>query len=251
MSNLSVFRFDGNGVRIILINEEPWFVAKDLCLILDIKNVSDALSRLDADEKGIGSIYTPGGNQDMAIVSESGMYTLVLGSRKSEAKAFRKWVTAEVLPQIRKTGSYGQKTTHNLEWFDRLKLYRRHTKIPTGWFSIFEEMCSHLMADFEDAGYSLPMGSVPDISVGKHFCQYMREQGHNTNDPALVRKYKHHYPDGRVVDANIYCIDLLPLHRVWFEKTYVQVHLGKYLKSKDKAALPSLCKMLGLPEGAE
>ena len=107
------------------------------------------------------------------------------------------------------------------------------------------------MADFEDAGYSLPMGSVPDISVGKHFCQYMRAQGHDTNNTTLVRKYKHHYPDGRVVDANIYCIELLAMYRVWFEQTYVQVHLAKYLKSKDKAALPSLCKMLGLPEGAE
>lgn len=178
MSNLSVFRFDGNSVRIVLVEGEPWFVAKDLCMILEIKNVSDALGRLEGDEKGIGLIYTPGGNQEMAIVSESGMYALVLGSRKPEAKSFRKWVTDDVIPQIRKTGSYSQKNTYNLEWFDRLKLYRRNTKIPTGWFSIFEEMCSSLMADFEDAGYSLPMGSVPDISVGKCFCNHLRSLGH-------------------------------------------------------------------------
>ena len=106
MSSLTVFQFDGNSVRVINRGGMPWFVAKDLCLILDIRNVSDALSRLDDDEKGIASTDTLGGKQDMTIVSESGMYALVLSSRKPEAKPFRKWVTSEVLPSIRKTGSY-------------------------------------------------------------------------------------------------------------------------------------------------
>ena len=106
MSSLTVFQFDGNSVRVINRGGMPWFVAKDLCLVLDIRNVSDALSRLDDDEKGIASTDTLGGKQDMTIVSESGMYALVLSSRKPEAKPFRKWVTSEVLPSIRKTGSY-------------------------------------------------------------------------------------------------------------------------------------------------
>ena len=251
MSNLSVFRFDGNSVRIVLVEGDPWFVAKDLCMILEIKNVSDALGRLEGDEKGIGLIYTPGGNQQMAIVSESGMYALVLGSRKPEAKSFRKWVTADVIPQIRKTGSYSQKNTYNLEWFDRLKLYRRNTKIPTGWFSIFEEMCSSLMADFEDAGYSLPMGSVPDISVGKCFCNHLRSLGHGlTPGNGLIQEYQHHYPDGRVVTANIYNDSLLSDYRRWFKETYRTEKLPAYLKGKDPKALPSLCQVLGLPEGS-
>ena len=74
MSNLAVFDYNSNFVRIIEQNGEPWFVAKDLCLILSIRNVSDALSRLDDDEKGIHAVDTPGGKQDLAIVSESGMY---------------------------------------------------------------------------------------------------------------------------------------------------------------------------------
>ncbi len=161
---------------------------------------------------------------------------------------FRIWANRTLKNVLEKRGVGFQ---HNFEWFERLKLYRRHTKIPTGWFSIFEEMCSGLMADFEDAGYSLPIGSVPDISVGRCFCQYLREKGYDTNSPSFVRKYQHRYPDDRIVDANIYCIDLLPMFRLWFERTYVQVHLVKYLKSKDRQALPSLCKMLGLPEGSE
>lgn len=105
--NLSVFVYNAQEVRTIMIDGEPWFVAKDVCEILSIKNSSDALSRLDDDEKGLASTDTLGGKQDLAIVSESGMYALVLRSRKPEAQPFRKWVTSEVLPSIRKTGGYG------------------------------------------------------------------------------------------------------------------------------------------------
>lgn len=146
---------------------------------------------------------------------------------------------------LQKGGSY------NLDWFDRLRLYRSKTKIPTGWFSIFEEMTWNLMADFEDAGYILPPGSVPDISVGKCFCQHLRENGFSTEDPDTVRKYTHHYPDGRVVSANIYRDSLLPDYRRWFKDTYRLHQLPKYLKGKDPKALPSLCSILGLPEGTE
>ena len=143
------------------------------------------------------------------------------------------------------------KQTHNLEWFDRLKLYRAKTKIPTGWFSIFEEMTLGLMADFEDAGYALPLSSVPDISVGKCFCSHLRGLGVQTTDPANVRKYRHHYPDGRQVDANIYSDRLLPEYRRWFKEAYRLHQLPRYLKDKDPNALPTLCGILGLPEGAE
>lgn len=107
MNSLTVFNYNSNFVRIIDQNGEPWFVAKDLCEILGIENSRQALTRLDEDEKNtvILNDGTPG-NPNTAIVSESGMYALVLSSRKPEAKPFRKWVTAEVLPSIRKTGQY-------------------------------------------------------------------------------------------------------------------------------------------------
>lgn len=108
MSNLSVFNFESNEVRVVLVNGEPWFVAKDTCDILGISNVSQALSRLDDDERST-IILNEGinaGNPNTNIISESGMYGLVLSSRKPEAKPFRKWITSEVLPSIRKTGSY-------------------------------------------------------------------------------------------------------------------------------------------------
>lgn len=93
-------------VRVVMRNNDPWFVAKDIAECLEISNVSDACSRLDDDEKAIGKADTLGGSQDLLIVSESGLYTLIMRSNKPEAKQFRKWVTSEVLPSIRKTGKY-------------------------------------------------------------------------------------------------------------------------------------------------
>lgn len=97
-----VFDYKNRNVRIVLIDEKPWFVAKDVCDILEIKNVSDTLAKvLDEDEKGIETIYTLGGQQEMSIVNEPGLYSLLLRSRKPEAKDFKRWITHDVLPQIR------------------------------------------------------------------------------------------------------------------------------------------------------
>lgn len=104
---LRVFDYrDGRQVRTVIKDGEPWFVAKDVCEILDIGNPSMALSRLDEDEKGLSLIDTPGGPQKMAVVNEPGLYALILTSRKPEAKAFKRWITHEVIPSIRKTGAY-------------------------------------------------------------------------------------------------------------------------------------------------
>ena len=99
--------YKNSPIRIVEKDGEPWFVAKDVCNILEIKNRRDTLNKcLDEDERGVDIIYTPGGNQEMTIVSEAGLYSLILRSRKPEAKAFKRWVTHEVLPSIRKTGAY-------------------------------------------------------------------------------------------------------------------------------------------------
>lgn len=101
-----LFEYQGNQVRTIIQNGEPWFVAKDVTEVLEIKNNRDALSRLDADEKDVALTDTPGGKQEMTIINEPGLYSLILGSRKPEAKQFKRWVTHEVIPTIRKTGGY-------------------------------------------------------------------------------------------------------------------------------------------------
>ncbi len=105
------FSFENHPVRVLIINGEPWFVAKDLCAVLHIVNSRSALIALDETEKGVGSTDTLGGQQELAIVNESGMWTLVLRCRDAVKPGtvpyrVRKWITGEVLPSIRKTGSY-------------------------------------------------------------------------------------------------------------------------------------------------
>lgn len=100
------FSFEGLSVRTVTQRDEPWFVAADVAKVLEIGRTDDAVRRLDDDEKGTDIIRTPGGSQEMTVINESGLYSLILTSRKPSAKRFKKWVTAEVLPAIRKTGGY-------------------------------------------------------------------------------------------------------------------------------------------------
>lgn len=107
MNDLHIFENKDFGkVRTVTLNGAPWFVAADVCRALDIANSRDAVKRLDDDERGVVSTDTLGGVQEMTVVNESGLYSLVLGSRKPEAKQFKRWITHEVIPTIRKTGGY-------------------------------------------------------------------------------------------------------------------------------------------------
>lgn len=105
---MQTFTFNPSNqpIRVEMIDNEPWFVAKDICEALTIEKYRDAVSRLDDDERGSVVVDTLGGKQSMTAVNESGLYNLIFQSRKAEAKVFRKWVTSEVLPSIRKTGRY-------------------------------------------------------------------------------------------------------------------------------------------------
>ncbi len=105
-NDIQIFNYNDHEVRTVQKDGEPWFVLKDVCGILSIGNVADVYARLDTDEKGVGQIDTLGGRQNMSIINESGLYNVILRSDKPEAKPFRKWVTSEVLPSIRKHGAY-------------------------------------------------------------------------------------------------------------------------------------------------
>ena len=98
--------YKNSPVRIVEKDGEPWFVAKDVCDILALGNPRSSIALLDEDERGVHNMDTPSGKQEMGIISEAGLYSLILRSRKPEAKAFKRWVTHEVLPSIRKTGAY-------------------------------------------------------------------------------------------------------------------------------------------------
>ena len=108
-NQIQVFNFEQNEVRTLQVNGTPWFVLKDVCKVLEIANPRNAASRLDGDEKGVRQMDTLGGKQRVTIINESGLYAVILRSDKPQAKQFRKWITADVLPTLRKTGAYSVK----------------------------------------------------------------------------------------------------------------------------------------------
>ncbi|WP_410923930.1 Bro-N domain-containing protein [Pseudomonas aeruginosa] len=106
-NELIPFDFEGRPVRVVTDAQgEPWFVAADVAQSLDYRMASDMTRSLDDDEKGTQIVRTPSGDQEMLVINESGLYSAILKSRKPEAKRFKRWVTHEVLPAIRKTGRY-------------------------------------------------------------------------------------------------------------------------------------------------
>lgn len=107
MNDILVFHYKSSEVRTVELNGEPWFALKDVCAVLGISNHKMTAQRLDADEVSLTDLTdSMGRQQETTVINESGLYNVILRSDKPEAKPFRKWVTSEVLPSIRKTGSY-------------------------------------------------------------------------------------------------------------------------------------------------
>ena len=107
-AQITPFNFGTHAMRVVMRDGEPWFVASDVADALGYRDAANAGRILADHQKGTHSMSTPGGEQRVTIINESGLYRLVLRSRKPEAEKFSDWVTGEVLPSIRKTGSYGQ-----------------------------------------------------------------------------------------------------------------------------------------------
>lgn len=117
-SQVQTFNFNAHGVRALTIDGEPWFVAVDVANVLALANMRSSVALLDDDERGVHSMDTPGGPQQFRVISESGLYSLILKSRRPEAKEFKRWITREVLPEIRRTGRYHGAEMTRLEILD-------------------------------------------------------------------------------------------------------------------------------------
>lgn len=179
MTAMTPFAFEEQLVRTVMIEDEPWFVAKDVCAVLSIKNSRDAVENLDDDEKGVVNTDTLGGPQAVTIINESGVYALVFRSRKPQAKLFRKWVTSEVLPALRRTGRYempdlepadpGQSRSMT-EFSTKLRMVENYGKHlgPRA----FKEMWAHLglptTAAFHSHGAPVHQAD-PDLNFGDAF----------------------------------------------------------------------------------
>lgn len=182
MNNLQVFNnaMFGN-VRIILQGNEPWFVAKDVCECLAISKHRDAISRLDIDERGSVKVDTLGGKQEMATVNECGLYSLVLSSRKPEAKEFKRWITHEVLPSLRKYGTYSTDIPRTLP--DALKAYANEIEEHNKTKALLEEQKPKvLFADAVNASHT-------SILVGD-LAKLLRQNGLDIGQNRLFEKLR-------------------------------------------------------------
>jgi len=153
MNELQVFNYESNEVRTVMIDGEPWFVLKDVCGVLGIMNHFNVSARLDDDEKGLHLVEALGGPQNMTIINESGLYSVILRSDKPEAKPFRKWVTGTVLPAIRKTGTYstGSALPNTKAALAEAKLNNSRARKASVWLKLaqtnpiptFQQICAH------------------------------------------------------------------------------------------------------------
>lgn len=145
------------NIRTEVVNNEPWFVAKDICDALGLQDVSMTVKRLDEDEKLVQTVFVSGQNREVWTVNESGLYGLIFQSRKPEAKAFRKWVTNEVLPSIRRTGSYSSNGVQSpVE--DRLNLPKLPLPKFRPYFREWKEKVSPCLSDNEAVAVALKLG---------------------------------------------------------------------------------------------
>lgn len=211
-------------VRTLNLNGEPWFVAADVCKALELGNPSMTVERLDDDEKGISTIDTLGGKQRMAIINEPGLYSLVITSRKPEAKAFKRWITHEVIPAIRKHGVYITD--------EKLKLFAEHPELLDALMKSLYAAHAENLRHRAERQTLLPKSDYYDAFIHPECCTNLRATAKELKVPEkmftafLIRKrYLYRAPSGTLLPYAKPASDGL-----FFVKDYIAVngHQGVY-----------------------
>lgn len=238
---------DGDDVfdiPIIEIENQVWFVANAVCNALDIKNSRDAISELDPDEKLMSVLTTSGQRRSTNLVSESGLYALVFKSRKANAKRFQKWVTKEVLPSIRKTGSYGR---YKIPVFAQRAAKNFH-KVDKGYFSVISELFNIVYAPLEYWGHTIPDKAKDgkeirmDVSVGSCFANWLKT--HHPDKANSYRRYPHDLTEFLCVDARQYPRSMKHIFAEYVEDYWIPNNAEAYFKERDPEALKFLQRLL-------
>lgn len=212
----------------IEINGEPWFIASEVCKLLDIRNTPDAVSRLDDDEKSsIVITDRTSGNPNKTIISESGLYALIFKSKKESAAKFRKWVTKEVIPSIRKTGTYSG-SLKLIPTYQKRILSKPVKGLPYTHWCVFTE--SHpIMLWIEENIGSVNQYDLVDGSIGIKWSQYRKGKPWAINS----MKYIHEYDDNRgSQSSNAYQNFELTFFKEWLNEIYMKEHFYDYLYNK-------------------
>lgn len=200
MNDVTIFRKDEFGaVRAVTLEGEPWFVAADVCRALGLGNSSDVIKRLDEDERTLVSIEGASNGLPVNAVNEPGLYALILGSRKPEAKAFKRWITHEVIPSIRKTGGYiaGQETMDddqllaNALMVAQRKIAERNKQL--------EAANAKIQADAPKVLFAETVQKAEGDILVRQLAKLMVQRGYDTGEKRLYDLLRR---DGFVIKAN-------------------------------------------------
>lgn len=242
-----------NEIMTVEIDGEIWFAAVDVCNVLGLTNTTEALRSLDDDEKLTSVLLRAGQNRPVNLLNESGLYALIFKSRKESAQQFRKWVTKEVIPSIRKKGYYGRIDRNEVPNFYKRYFGNIHKIELNKHFSVVSELFTILYSELEKVGYVIPNKAedgkliMPDVSVGKRFSAYLTKLNSEFKDD--FEYYDHSFDDGRPDQpSRKYSIHALPLFRKYVMEVWVPENAQKYFKERDPVALDYLPKLLAKGE---
>lgn len=218
MNEIREWSFEGAGIFTTEINGEPWFFAKEIASALGYSNTRDALSKhVDDEDKGVAKRDTPGGRQQVTVINESGVYALIFGSKLESAKLFKRWVTAEVLPAIRKTGGYQKPDSYMID--DRVERAKRWIEEEHERESLRQQLALQepkvLLAEAITA-------SPGCILIGE-LAKLLRQNGVNTGQRRLFKwmrdnewlcsgKAEHNHPTQRAIERGYMVLQERILH---------------------------------------
>lgn len=193
MNEILIFKNEDFGeIRTTEINGEPWFVGKDVAARLGYSNTVDAISKhVDIEDRGLAKCDTLGGTQEMVIINESGLYSLVLSSKLESAKRFKRWITSEVIPQIRKTGAYHTPKTYAealralADEAEKAEALKKQNQLMQPKAEFFDAVT--------DSKTAIPIGDVAkilDIGIGRNkLFEFLREKNILTSDNRPYQRY--------------------------------------------------------------
>ncbi|WP_278619570.1 Bro-N domain-containing protein [Ectopseudomonas oleovorans] len=216
MSNITPFSFEQHHVRTIEQDGQAWFVLNDVTEALEFSRGRNAARMLDDDEKGAHIVSTPGGEQEITIINESGLYSLVLKSRKPSAKRFKKWVTAEVLPAIRKTGRYESPKPATLTPAQQRHIQNRVAELARSPGNSFTNVYRSIKDQFQ-------VGSYKDVPAERYpaLCHYLMtaplEGELVEGQQQAVTQGQHSLTDSQMYEVYFTALHFTQLHRIFRE----------------------------------
>jgi prophage antirepressor-like protein len=250
---LQVFKYEEenhfNDLRTVEIDGEIWFVANDVCKLLDYSNPRDAIIR-HCKTKGVvkHDIPSKSGTQSMTLLNEPNVYRLIVKSQLPSAERFEEWLFEKVLPSIRKTGSYSDGINRFETPNFAIRYMQNFKNVDKGYFSVITELFTRLYAQLEHVGYKIPNKAIdgkeirPDVSVGKCFSAYLKHHYPHVLDE--YKMYNHEFPSGFVVEAREYPIDYLPIFIKFVDDIWIPNYAQSYFKDRDLKAIDYLPKLL-------